>query len=323
MQTVSGSTISFGGGTPKTVKTIAKDVPADDGDDTAVQQVQIPDVTSEDHIYGDVNAPVTIVEYSDLECPFCKRFHQTLLDIVDTNGDGTEDWKEDLSTGIFETIDTPTSTTPDSETYIPPTTFTGKFSEAFFKDYMDGKMNGADFSDPTAFVGEAVDAIDANTQNKKHTRLELTVVSDTSDSIHAYGNDVARILMAHSTENENEAVILQKALTANDPTLLEKLAPIQKVYQDYITGSLAISVPQSFGGVHIDLLNAYESILADISAMQIAFNDPLLTLARMRGYQTHAKELYTAMQSIAKNLNAANETYTSEEPGSLFYLFES
>lgn len=31
-----------------------------------------------DHIRGDVNASVTLIEYSDLECPFCKSFHNTL-----------------------------------------------------------------------------------------------------------------------------------------------------------------------------------------------------------------------------------------------------
>ncbi len=40
-------------------------------------------VTSDDHIRGDANAPVKIVEYSDTECPFCKRFHPTLLQVMD------------------------------------------------------------------------------------------------------------------------------------------------------------------------------------------------------------------------------------------------
>lgn len=38
-------------------------------------------ITSDDHIRGDKNAPVKIVEYSDTECPFCKRFHSTLLQL--------------------------------------------------------------------------------------------------------------------------------------------------------------------------------------------------------------------------------------------------
>lgn len=44
-------------------------------------------VTSADHIRGNINAPVKIVEYSDLECPFCKRFHQTMIEVTAKYGD--------------------------------------------------------------------------------------------------------------------------------------------------------------------------------------------------------------------------------------------
>ncbi len=40
-----------------------------------------------DHIRGDPAAPATLVEYSDFECPFCKRFHPTAKRLVDeSNG---------------------------------------------------------------------------------------------------------------------------------------------------------------------------------------------------------------------------------------------
>ncbi|MCA9361965.1 thioredoxin domain-containing protein, partial [Candidatus Kaiserbacteria bacterium] len=44
-------------------------------------------VTAEDHIKGNPNAPVLIVEYSDFECPFCKRFHETMNRIMDEQGE--------------------------------------------------------------------------------------------------------------------------------------------------------------------------------------------------------------------------------------------
>jgi protein-disulfide isomerase len=37
-----------------------------------------------DHIFGDPKAPVSLIEYSDYECPFCKRFHSTAQQIIDS-----------------------------------------------------------------------------------------------------------------------------------------------------------------------------------------------------------------------------------------------
>lgn len=36
-----------------------------------------------DHIRGNPAAPVTLIEYSDFECPFCKRFHDTAKKLVE------------------------------------------------------------------------------------------------------------------------------------------------------------------------------------------------------------------------------------------------
>jgi len=45
-------------------------------------------VTSTDHIIGNPNAKVIIVEYSDTECPFCKTFHATMNQIMSEYGKG-------------------------------------------------------------------------------------------------------------------------------------------------------------------------------------------------------------------------------------------
>lgn len=42
-------------------------------------EINVAPISAVDHVQGDpAKAKVTIVEYSDTECPFCKRFHQTL-----------------------------------------------------------------------------------------------------------------------------------------------------------------------------------------------------------------------------------------------------
>ncbi len=41
----------------------------------------------DDHIRGNLDAPIKIVEYSDPECPFCKRFHETMKQVMAEYGD--------------------------------------------------------------------------------------------------------------------------------------------------------------------------------------------------------------------------------------------
>ena len=41
------------------------------------------EITKDNHIRGDFNAPITLVEFSDFECPFCERHYPTLSQILD------------------------------------------------------------------------------------------------------------------------------------------------------------------------------------------------------------------------------------------------
>ena len=50
-------------------------------------------LSTSDHILGNPNAPVKIIEFSDFECPFCKVLHLVMWNIMDTYGkDGQVAW---------------------------------------------------------------------------------------------------------------------------------------------------------------------------------------------------------------------------------------
>ena len=55
--------------------------------------VDIKAVSKADHILGNPDAPVIIVEFSDTECPYCKMFDVTMNTVMDTYGkDGKVAW---------------------------------------------------------------------------------------------------------------------------------------------------------------------------------------------------------------------------------------
>ncbi len=53
---------------------------------TAEQLAALPEVGSSDHIRGNKNAKVTLVEYSDFECPYCQKFGPTLESVLKEYG---------------------------------------------------------------------------------------------------------------------------------------------------------------------------------------------------------------------------------------------
>lgn len=66
------------GGTPRSGNAVAANqVPGDD--------FRLPDDT--DHVRGNPEAGITVIEFSDFECPFCAQLHPTLQRIVEESDD--------------------------------------------------------------------------------------------------------------------------------------------------------------------------------------------------------------------------------------------
>jgi len=52
----------------------------------AKTEIALREISKDDHILGNPNAKLIIVEYSDTECPFCKHFHPTMKKVMEEYG---------------------------------------------------------------------------------------------------------------------------------------------------------------------------------------------------------------------------------------------
>ena len=57
------------------------------GEEVAPPIEKMPELTNADHKFGNQNAKITIVEYSDMNCPFCRKFHPTMKQLIADYGD--------------------------------------------------------------------------------------------------------------------------------------------------------------------------------------------------------------------------------------------
>lgn len=114
----------------------------------AGQNVPQPSVTSikpigpNDHVLGNPNAKMVIVEYSDTECPFCKQFHNTLHDLMTT-------YKGDLA-WVFRYFPVHSKSVNEGEAQECAAELGG--NEAFWKftDKVFEQTNSNDSLDPAA-----------------------------------------------------------------------------------------------------------------------------------------------------------------------------
>ena len=61
------------------------------GGGAAPSALTVQPISDDDHVLGDRNARVSIVEFSDIQCPFCRRLHPTLEQVV-AQYDGDVNW---------------------------------------------------------------------------------------------------------------------------------------------------------------------------------------------------------------------------------------
>jgi predicted DsbA family dithiol-disulfide isomerase len=92
-----GKRISVSGAMPYPVMTqfvdlILADPASENADAPDSDDIAITPVGQNDHIRGNLDAEIIVVEFSDFLCPFCGQFHLTMKDVVKTYDDSELAW---------------------------------------------------------------------------------------------------------------------------------------------------------------------------------------------------------------------------------------
>ncbi|MCA9363610.1 hypothetical protein KC727_00080 [Candidatus Kaiserbacteria bacterium] len=243
---------------------------------------------------------------------------------LDANGNGTPDWEEELSKNVFEKIATPEELVSTSTTDTSSLTYTDRFARSFFEDYFNTQTGNAIPQTQEEFVNRAVTTVERETSALRYTRADVITTDDSDVAIRAYGNAVGEIVLRNSAGgSDHELLILQRAMEERNAAVLTELLPIQGAYEGLVADARALPAPVSLANQHRDLINAFEALRADITAMQLIFDDPLYAYARLKRYDADATNLYTAFYTLYSALTARGVVYASDEPAYFLYIFDT
>ncbi|MFT7507133.1 MAG: hypothetical protein ACI92I_000272 [Acidimicrobiales bacterium] len=219
---------------------------------------------------------------------------RTAIAVTDKNNDGVPDWQEALL--VTEAMNISGTTTA----YTAPETLTDQFALEFFEEMVRNENYGEFGDTPEELVLQTSEALAREARDVLLEGKDITISSNNSiEALSRYGEDVAIIIDTYSTHaTENEAKILERALREQSAEGLVKLNDNIAVYTSLLEETQKLAVPEVMKTEHLNLLNTYQALIADITAMQTAFEDPMYALLRLKRYQDDAAGLYASIVNM-------------------------
>lgn len=96
-----------------------------------------------DHFRGNKDAKVTLIEYSDFECPYCNKFHPTMLDLMEKYSDQLVWVYRHYPLSFHPNAEPLAQASECVNTYGSQDAF-WKFSDSIYTKMSDGSIYGAD-----------------------------------------------------------------------------------------------------------------------------------------------------------------------------------
>ena len=234
----------------------------------------------------------------------------------DSDGDGIADWEEALwgtdpnNKMTFPGItDSAYIAGKKKELNVAQTeqndanlTETDKFAREFFAAYTAMKASGkVDPNDINNFSGALGQNI-VNATLIDHYSLK-DIKTSTDNSIQAktkYYESVKKLFDTYKTKGiGDELGIINEQLTSPAGTENpDKLTPIAEAYQDFASGVVKITVPDSLSAEHLKIANSANNTGISILSMTKITGDPIVGLSGISKYQKYSDDLVSAVTDL-------------------------
>lgn len=237
--------------------------------------------------------------------------------VADSNNDGIEDWQDEFITSKAVVLN------QASSTYTTPDTLTGQMSVGFMENIIRARGYGPFGSSDDEIIKNTIDVLSSETSNSLYDIPDIIIMDEWDDQdIVNYANTAAATLYRNSVPDlEGELEILHDIVTNNNVSRMAELQTLAEVYRGYKDDTLKIPVPKFLVKEHLDLINTYNAILFDIEGMTLAFDDPAVTLLRLKRYEDDATGLVYALQNMYRALEPYSNHFSVDDPAILFTAF--
>jgi hypothetical protein len=241
--------------------------------------------------------------------------------VTDTDEDGIEDWRDSFVDNSAQVI-----TSQNHATYTPPTTVTGKTTISFMGDIIDSRLYASPLSrTDDEIVAKAVNSLDAVAAIKLFEIRDIDIMDEWDDQdVVNYANTLASAIYRNDAPGlDNEMEILYDIVKVGNTERISDLKTLQTAYKGLLAETLLVPVPQELSKTHLDLINTYQAIYEDISAMIASLDDPLLGLVHIKRYEDDTYGLALALENVYLAIEPYSELLKPEDPALFFSTFNS
>jgi hypothetical protein len=242
---------------------------------------------------------------------------RTAIAVSDDNQNGIEDWRDAFVTaGPIVISDTNAS-------YTPPTTVTGRLGITFFEEIIRGQNYGPFGRTEEEIITDTVNELSKETNQILYGINDVSILETWNDEeIKNYANTMAGIIVRNNKEGmDNELIILNDIMLRNKTERVAELEVIASVYKSMRDESLLVPVPRQFLKQHLDLINTYEAIHKDVSAMTLGLSDPAVALLRIKRYEEDALGFKLALENMYRAIEPYSGLFSSNDAATYFAVF--